>query len=418
MKRTLSIVTRNILVLSAQSTLTKEESWLREGYENIVAKLVKLSISTDERFDPIASRYYGIHSIKADSAQYKALLELTSYFWASKGGRGALLEKVIADTAGRYAANNVPLKSLPAMISARNTSSNSVEFGGWSLSKHKTLRFDLVNVVNDELIILEIKNRVDSGGVGAREEAFIKKFFTICDLALKGSTLFKHNEKEYTLTDMLSSLKIKSLSMHIGLLYGIDGREASRDSDRKGFGSRSKNVLLAYCEGIGIDRINLDRENLGLSFQADGIQFAIESTYGNDVLTKFMRCDNVSTNLVMNKIFTNIWDDIWLALSTTIYELTLLRKNGTSNLLSIDSLYQSDNEFKVAVLKIAEEPMNITVLNSALVQTKMKLQTKEVSDQHILDCLYCYAAYNKNKKTKKKKKIKESIIRAEEEDSL
>jgi hypothetical protein len=39
----------------------------------------------------------GVDSIEYDNKyQYQALLETTSYFWASKGGRGSLLEKIIA----------------------------------------------------------------------------------------------------------------------------------------------------------------------------------------------------------------------------------------------------------------------------------------------------------------------------------
>jgi hypothetical protein len=32
-------------------------------------------------------------------------MEVTSYFWGSKGGRGALMEKIIAAAAGATAAN-------------------------------------------------------------------------------------------------------------------------------------------------------------------------------------------------------------------------------------------------------------------------------------------------------------------------
>lgn len=34
----------------------------------------------------------GIDSVEDDKFCYRAVLEITSYFWASKGGRGTLLE--------------------------------------------------------------------------------------------------------------------------------------------------------------------------------------------------------------------------------------------------------------------------------------------------------------------------------------
>jgi hypothetical protein len=37
------------------------------------------------------------------------------------------------------------------------------------------LKFDLLNVIGDRLVFLEIKNRVDSGGTAAREEALAKE---------------------------------------------------------------------------------------------------------------------------------------------------------------------------------------------------------------------------------------------------
>jgi hypothetical protein len=41
--------------------------------------------------------------------QYQALLETTSYFWASKGGRGSLLEKIITLLGNSYSANGATL---------------------------------------------------------------------------------------------------------------------------------------------------------------------------------------------------------------------------------------------------------------------------------------------------------------------
>lgn len=40
--------------------------------------------------------------------------------------------------------------------------------------KRSRLKFDLLNVIDDRLVFLEIKNRVDSGGTAAREEALAK----------------------------------------------------------------------------------------------------------------------------------------------------------------------------------------------------------------------------------------------------
>jgi hypothetical protein len=51
-----------------------------------------------------AARFMGINSVEYDKFQYQAILETTSYFWTSKGGRGTLLEKVIASLGNSYSA--------------------------------------------------------------------------------------------------------------------------------------------------------------------------------------------------------------------------------------------------------------------------------------------------------------------------
>ena len=78
-----------MLILQNRSTLGREESWLREAYANIVLNLMQLTISTPSVFDPFSSKYYGLESVQYNKYEYQAFLEVTSYFWASKGGRGA-----------------------------------------------------------------------------------------------------------------------------------------------------------------------------------------------------------------------------------------------------------------------------------------------------------------------------------------
>jgi hypothetical protein len=51
----------------------------------------------------------GLESVQYSKHEYQAFLEVISYFWASKGGRGALLKKVIALESGCNSANGVLL---------------------------------------------------------------------------------------------------------------------------------------------------------------------------------------------------------------------------------------------------------------------------------------------------------------------
>jgi hypothetical protein len=125
----------------------------------------------------------GIESVEYDKYQYQALLETTSYIWASKGGRGSLLEKIIALLGNKYSTSGITLFKIFSMLSARNDENKSQKYrkGLEWLSKTniKKLKFDLVNIIGDKLIILELKNRVESGGTAAREEALSKKFVAV-----------------------------------------------------------------------------------------------------------------------------------------------------------------------------------------------------------------------------------------------
>lgn len=413
----MKLTPRHILTLKNEHSLTKEEVWLKNAYTNIVVKLVRLALSDIERFDPVASAFYGIMSIKNNKARFQALLEITSYFWASKGGRGALLEKVLADAAGKYAAHNVPLSSIPAMITARNAKSNSIPLKEWKITNYKRLKFDLVNIDGKTVIILELKNRVDSGGTAAREEALTKKFFTVCKLAEKGEKIFEYKGKKHSLTEMLSSLRINNIEMFVGLFYGIDGKEATIDSDKRGFGSRSKNLLKDYCQEEHAVDIKYDESKLGLSFENEGISVSIETLYGNNVIKRFTKQD-LSVGKLMEKVFSKSWDDIWLILNVAISELALLREYQVSHLSEFERLMRSDSEFKEKFLDFCSRPEDEKTINSLIAVGQNKVNRNKIrenkdnfDDQYLLDCLYAYAPYHRNRGL-----IKESIITTEEEE--
>jgi hypothetical protein len=103
---------RNMLTLESDSSLTREQIWLKEAYANIVYKLIESTITTASEFDPFTFKFMGIDSVEYDKYRYQALLESTSYFWASKGGRGALLEKIIASLGGSWSAHGVHYQML------------------------------------------------------------------------------------------------------------------------------------------------------------------------------------------------------------------------------------------------------------------------------------------------------------------
>jgi hypothetical protein len=94
------------------------------------------------------------------------------------------------------------------------------------------LKFDLLNVIGDRLVFLEIKNRVDSGGTAAREEALAKKFLKLAEIIQNGVTVYTGDGVDMDIAQAFLSLGIKKLEMHAGFLFNVNGSEASIEDDR------------------------------------------------------------------------------------------------------------------------------------------------------------------------------------------
>lgn len=157
-----------MLLLQNLSTLNREEIWLRAAYSNIVSNLVEYAIDPSTNIDPFAAKYMGIEGVENNKEEYRAFMEVTSYFWGSKGGRGALMEKIMAAAAGTTAASGILLSATPKWIASVKGIQDIKEWK--STGSDPKLKFDLLNVIGDRLVLLEIKNRVDSGGTAQLEK--------------------------------------------------------------------------------------------------------------------------------------------------------------------------------------------------------------------------------------------------------
>jgi hypothetical protein len=177
-----------MLLLQNLSTLNREEIWLRGAYVNIVSNLLKYAKDRSSNIDPFAAKFLGIDAVENSMEEYRAFMEVTSYIWASKGGRGALMEKIIAAAAGTTSAKGILLSATPKWIASVKGIQDIKEWK--TTGSDPKLKFDLLNVIGDRLVILEIKNRVDSGGTAAREEALAKKFIKLAQMIQNGIPVY------------------------------------------------------------------------------------------------------------------------------------------------------------------------------------------------------------------------------------
>jgi hypothetical protein len=76
-----------MLLLQKPSTLNREETWLRKAYFNIVSNLLKYAVDPSSNIDPFHAKFMGIEAIENNKEEYRAIMEVTSYFWRSTDGK-------------------------------------------------------------------------------------------------------------------------------------------------------------------------------------------------------------------------------------------------------------------------------------------------------------------------------------------
>lgn len=393
-----------MLLLQHPSTLTKEESWLREAYSNIVSNLVDFAIDPSPTFDPFSAQFMGLESIQYNKHEYRAFMEVTSYFWGSKGGRGSLLEKVVASAGGPTAANGMPLSQIPEWIASVKKNNETKQ---WKVTgSAPRLKFDLLNVIDERLVLLEIKNRVDSGGTAAREEALAKKYLTLCEKIQNGVKVFVGDNNEMDIAQVFLSLGIEKVEMHAGFLFDPDGKEATINADRSGgFYAQSRRLLEDYYKRQNHRfsvKLVYDESLQHLSFEKDGLAVSVDLVYGSDVTRKFTH-DQASLGKVLDKVFTRKWDDIWLSLSVAISERGILLDRGTNHMRELKCMLERGNsEFKKYYDNFiaSQEDTNslskciqAVIKNDNMVKIPHNASSEADSlEARLADCIYVYAA--------------------------
>lgn len=341
-----------MLILQNKKKLEPQQIWLYDAYKKIVKNIIQRACNGPSSIDPFASKYYGKNIHNTDSNYYDALLEITSYFHSSKGGRGKLLEKTIS-FADKHAKNDVYLSSfLDQIISSNQT----IQGKTLQISKKK---FDLINLINDSLIICEIKNRIDSGGVSGRRDA-LTKFFDVISSIEQNRTVFvdDNSKKEYTLVALLSELKITKIEMIMGLLYNITGDEATISDDKKnGFYGESKKLSRDFSKGkLGV----MYDGQVKINFEKDGVEFLIETVYGSETTKRFTD-GSLTLGMMLEKVFPKVWDDLWLGLKVGIKQRDLFLSYKTNHITHIKNNY-TKNKFKSNIEQFRENPNDLNLL--------------------------------------------------------
>ena len=308
---------------------------------------------------------------------------VTSYYSSSKGGRGRYIEKKIASSF-ETCSLGIELSKLPfwleypslhkkkGIFTQQGLSSDEKKISrtiDWDWVGDRDVSTDLGSIIQDEkaMVLVELKNRVDTGGTAGRREIWTSEKFGIFVEYLKSNKkLFRKSGKEFSLAELLESLGIETIEIYIGVLFDKGDNPATVQSDRiNGFYSSSKQGF-EYLQNLvkqssTIKIINKDSENLqmelGLSYS--NLKVKIGALYGNDITLKLFRKRFPVSDLLLLR-----YDDIWLSQLMTIDERAMLLKHQKNFTTTFLDLLKRDRDLRIKYDAIINSECGETELNA------------------------------------------------------
>lgn len=376
---------RNILSVKKKENLDIGKILLYEPYKNILVNFKKLSTNVNAKdFDPVAKVYDGLLSVPSDIREYyEALLGVTSYYHHSQGGRGKYIEKKIASLF-ETCSLDIELSKFPFWLEHPTIHKKKGIFTqqGLSPDEKKILRTiewdwlgdrdvstDVGSIIQDEgsVVLVELKNRVDTGGTAGRREIWTsEKFGIFVEYFKSNKKLFRKSDREYSLPELLESFKIKTFEIYIGVLFDTGDRPATVESDKtNGFYSSSKQgfqyLQNLVKESSTIKIINEDPENLQmeLGLNYSNLKVKIGALYGDEITLKLFRKSLPVSNLLLLR-----YDDIWLSLLITIEERAILLKHQKNFTTTFLDLLSRDRDLRIKYDAVINSECGETELNA------------------------------------------------------
>lgn len=323
---------------------------------------------------------------------------MTSYFQSSKGGRGKYNEKKLSSMY-KTCSINIKFSELSILLEFPEIIRKKGLFTLKSLNNEelKTLReknfnflgrvdetTDIGNLLIDNncLNLLELKNRVDSGGTSARREIWTKKFNTIFEYLSSSEPLFKKGNLELNLIQLLKKFQINNLNIYIGILFNVEGTPATKEGDkRKGFYSSNeegyrdlKNFIVQ--KGFALVEDNIDQ--LELSLEINELRIKFGALYGNQIPTKIFNDDFSVSNLLKLK-----YDDIWFSQLLTIDERAILLEYEKNSILEIIEIIEKDLYLKTQYNLFKSKEGDLTILNT-IVNNLCENYSKSFPDHYFI----------------------------------
>ncbi|MCD6490157.1 MAG: hypothetical protein J7K20_05465 [Thermodesulfobacterium sp.] len=244
------ITKRNLLCVKKENSLDLGHLLLYKPYKNIVVNFITLATEKNAiDFDPISRAFDGLESISEEMKHYyEALLGITSYYQHSQGGKGKYVEKKISSVTDTCSMN-IKLSELPIWLeypelhrkkgiftqSGLTSEEKSILRNvDWNWLGREEETTDVGNLLPDnKLVLIELKNRVDTGGTAGRREIWTKKFKKIVELLGSDTKLYEKDNKKFSLAELLQHFNIKNFEIYIGILFNVEGTPATKEGDKQ-----------------------------------------------------------------------------------------------------------------------------------------------------------------------------------------
>jgi hypothetical protein len=362
------IAKRNLLCVKAKNRLELGQILLYEPYKNILMNFKELCINVNAKdFDPVAKVYDGLLSVPVEIKEYyEALLGVTSYYQHSQGGKGKYIEKKLASSF-ETCSLNIEISKLPFWLEYPELHKKKGIFTQQSLSQEERRTFrtiewdwigdrdvsvDVGSIIKDEnaMVLIEIKNRVDTGGTAGRREIWTsEKFGIFVEYLDSNKKIFRKQEEEFSFIELLKHFGISDFELYIGVLFDKSDNPATVETDRiHGFYSSSKRGF-EYLKNIikqspTISIVKEDSENLqmDLNLTYSNLKVKIGAVYGNDITSRLFRKSLPVSDLLLLR-----YDDIWLSQLITIEERAILLKNHRNYMTTFLDLLKRDRDLRM-----------------------------------------------------------------------
>lgn len=397
---------RNLLCIKNRSDISMSELLLFLPYKNILQNLLTLCKTPDAKeFDPVYRAFIGLDVAPDDIKEAnEASVGVTSYFHASKGGRAKYLEKKLSSLYEKTC-YDLTLRDLPLFLSSPSLYAKkkigdfltdeearllqNVSFN-WIGSKEDNVTFDIGTYFNENglkrLTTIEVKNRVDSGGIAARREVWgQKKMGQILSLLESGKILYEtpqtllSSNQSFSLLSLLNEFNVEILEMNLGILYNVNGSNATLDGDRRHgfFGGNEEGYksIEKRARDLNFEIIRTDSNFLELELKYQNLRIFCKNIYGLQIPQVMMRRD-----YPIEQLLTEQYDDMWLAYNLAIFERTNLLKYGINCILILDDILTTNSEISTMFTEIAQTEVTISDLQELTI-TMLSSFTERFEDR-------------------------------------